>query len=267
MIFSISRNKIIFSLVLVCVIFFALAVSAHDGLHEQIIAVTKEISKNPNNVALYLKNAGLYRLHEEWEKSERDFDRAEKLKPNLAIVNLGRGKLWLDFKQFSKAKITLETFLTTEPESYEGVITIARVCAKLKQSKTAVEYFTKAISIAPKDAAEIYLERAEVQSSAGEFVQALAGLDGGIAKFGNLVTLQTVSIDLEIKSRNYDAALERLDELSATMPQKESFLLRRGEILIAAGRKCQANKIYSKRKNYMTIYRNSVKTSAPSKFK
>lgn len=227
---------------------------AHDGLHEQIIAVTKEIKKDSNNAVLYLKRAELYRLHEEWKKSEKDFDHAEKLKPNLTVVNLGRGKLWLDAKQFPKAKIALETFLAKEPDSFEGVITMARVFAKLKQTETAVKYFTQAIAISPLDSAEIYLERAATLRSANKVDEALRGLDEGIEKFGELVFLENYAIDVEITRKNYDAALARLDKLSATMPRKESFLLRRGEILFQAERNCQAQKtLLEARESYNSL--------------
>ena len=238
-------NKFILGCFLASLSFVALSVSAHDGIHEQIIAITKELKKNPNNAILYLKRAELFRLHEEWDESEKDFDRAEKIDQDLAVVNLGRGKLWLDTKQFAKAETALTVFLAIEPESYEGVLTMARVLVNLKQSKRAVDYFTQAITIAPKDAAEIYLERAEVQSSASEFVQALAGIDEGIGILGNLVTLQSAAIDIELNRNNYDAALTRLDKLSNDMPQKESFFLRRGEILLTAGRKCEAKQSFS----------------------
>ena len=227
---------------------------AHDGLHEQIIAVTKEIKKDSNNAVLYLKRAELYRLHEEWKKSEKDFDHAEKLKPNLTVVNLGRGKLWLDAKQFPKAKLALETFLAKEPDSFEGVITMARVFVKLEQTETAVKYFTQAIAIAPQDSAEIYLERAETLVSANKIDEALRGLDEGIEKFGELVFLENYAIDVEITRKNYDAALVRLDKLTATMERKESFLLRRGEILLVANRNCEArNSLLEAQKIYENL--------------
>ncbi len=240
MIFSPKKSGIILGIWLGIVFVFAANVSAHDGLHEQIIAVTEDIKKDPNNAALYLKRAELYRLHEEWKRSEKDFDRAEKLDADLAVVNLGRGKLWLDAKQFSKAKLALDKFLAKPPDSFEGVITMARVYVKLKQTAAAIEYFTKAIAIAPADSAEIYLERAETLAAANKIDAALRGLDEGIEKFGGLVTLQTAAIDLEVTRKNYDAALIRLDKLSAAMPRKESFLLRRGEILFQAERICEA---------------------------
>ena len=47
-------------------------------------------------------------------------------------------------------------------------------------------------------------------------------------------------IDLEVKRGHYGTALDRLDKLAESMPRKETFLLRRGEILLHAGKPCEA---------------------------
>jgi tetratricopeptide (TPR) repeat protein len=241
-----TNKKIILKASLLWSIIFVLLtstnLSAHEGLHEQIIAITKEIKKDPQNPALYLKRGELYRLHREWKNAERDFNQVEKMNPRLAIVDLGRGKLWLDAQRLFRAKQVLERFLAKEPNSFEGVLTVARVLARLKQTQKANGYFIQAIALSPQDSAEIYLERAQMLAAAGKIELALLGLDEGIEKLGGLVTLQSAAIDLEIKRKNYDAALARIEKLSAAMPRKESFLLRRGEILRFAGRKCEARK-------------------------
>ena len=196
--------------ILIAACCFALAVSAHDGLHEQILAVTEQIKKEPRNAALYLKRAELYRLHEEWKNSENDFNRAERIDAKLTSVNLGRGKLWLDSKQFGKAKVALEKYLAAEPNSFEGIITMARVCAKLRLTDAAVRHFSEAIRLAPADSAEIYLERAATLAAANRLTEALRGLDEG------------------------------LEKLTAAAERKETFLLKRGEILLRAKRPCEA---------------------------
>lgn len=226
----------------------AVAAAAHDGLHEQILAITEQIEKDPANAALYLKRAELYRLHAEWKNSEADFNRAERFDRRLTAVNLGRGKLWFDAKRFAKAKLALEKYLSSEPQSYEGVLTMARVFAKLRQTTAALKYFSSAIGLAPQDAAEIYLERAEAAIAAGRLTEALNGLDEGLRKFPKLVTLQTAAIDLEVKRRNYDAALERLEKLTAAAERKETFLVKRGEILLRAKRPCEARTSLSEAK-------------------
>lgn len=95
--------------------------------------MTKAIRKAPNNPALYLKRAELYRLHKEWQNSARDFGKARSIDPKLTIVDLGQlGKLLLDSGQFAKAKVALEIFLAKEPRSFEGNLTLARIYRQMK---------------------------------------------------------------------------------------------------------------------------------------
>src|SRR5206468_8109047 len=69
---------------------------------------------------------------------------------------------------------------------------------------------------------------------------ALRSLEEGIKKIGPIVTLQLFAIDLEVKQKRYDAALTRLEQISAQFPRKETWLARRGEILQQAGRDKEA---------------------------
>lgn len=228
------------SLIAAIVLLLSIPVVAHDGLHEQIVGVTKKIRKNPKDPALYLRRAELYRLHAEWKNSEADFLRAERLDPDLTIIELGRGKLWLDAKQFSRSRKALDRYLSKQPDGFEGVVTMARVLAHMRETDASARYFTKAIELAPTDSSEIYYDRAEMLAAAGKIDEALEGLDEGINKLGGVVALHTAAIDLEIKRRRYDLAVQRVDRLAETMPRKEPFLLRRGEILLQAGKPCEA---------------------------
>lgn len=218
----------------------SLPLLAHDGLHEQIVAVTKKIRKNPKDPALYLKRAELFRLHAEWRNAAADFLRAERLDPGEPGIDLGRGKLWLDSRQYLKARTALDKYLSKQPDGFEGVITMARVLAKLKDPERSNRYFTQALILAPQDSTEIYFERSEMLAAAGKVDEALKGLDEGIAKLGPIVTLQMAAVDLEVRSGRHELALERLDKLAESMPRKESLLLRRGEILLQAGKPCEA---------------------------
>ena len=213
---------------------------AHDGLHEQIVAVTKRIRRNPRDPLLYLKRAELYRLHAEWKRSEADFLTVERLDPSLVAVDLGRGKLWLDTKQFSKARGALDRYLLKQPDSFDGLLTMARVLAKLRNLDRSASYFSQAIDRSPADSAEIYFERAQMLAGGGKIDVAIDSLDQGIARLGRIIALQSAAVDLEVKRGRYDLALKRLDEITESMPRKESFLLRRGEILILAGKPCEA---------------------------
>jgi len=263
MIFSGKKIGTIFGLWLGIVFFFAANISAHDGLHEQILALTKKIKEDPTNAKLYLKRGELFRLHEEWRNAEKDFDQAEKLNPNLETVNFARGKLWLDAKRFVSAKNALGKFLAKQPRSFEGVLTMARVLASLKQTEKAVMHFAQAIALSPQDSAEIYLEQSQTLAAAGKIDAALRVLDEGIREFRQLIVLENYAINLEVKRRHYDAALTRLDKLAVTMPRKESFLLMRGEILLKAGKKCEARRAFTESLNAieaLSDFRKNVRT-------
>lgn len=221
----------------ICVLVLPSDANAHEGLHEQIVAITAKIRLDPKNASLYLKRGELYRLHRDWSRAAADYDRANHLEPQLHIVDLARGKMLFESRRLRQAKFVLDRFLREEPNHFDGLLTRARVLARLGARAEATAEFTKAIQLAPIPEPELYLERARV-SAANErhFREALSGLDEGIKRLGPLVTLELAAIDLELGRKDYDAALTRLDLITAQAPRKELWLVRRGEILIDAGR-------------------------------
>ena len=87
-------------LVVIC-IGLSLPVRAHEGLHEQIAAITAKIKRDPKNASLYLQRGELHRLHHDWARAAADYDRAEHLQPGLQTVDLARGKMLFDSENLS----------------------------------------------------------------------------------------------------------------------------------------------------------------------
>ena len=219
---------------------------AHEGLHEQIVVITARIRRDPKNAALYLQRGELYRLHRDWARAAADYDRASRLQPSLTIVDLGRGKMLFESRRFQQAKFVLDRFLRRQPRHVEGLTTRGRVLARMGARFEAANDFTEAIALAPNPEPELYLERAQILAGDERYIQeALRGLDEGIKQLGPLVTLELAAIDLELRQGNYDAALTRLDAITNQSERKEAWLVRRGEILKAAGRKEDARKAFS----------------------
>ncbi len=75
--------------------------------------------------------------------------------------------------------------------------------------------------------------------------EAVRGLDEGIQKLGPAITLQLYAIDLELKKNQFDAALIRLEQITAKASRKETWLARRGDIQEKAGRVDQALVAYA----------------------
>lgn len=224
--------------------------SAHDGLHEQIAEVTARIKRAPLDATLYLKRGELYRLHQDWRRAAADYDRAARLQPELAVVDLARGKMLFEAGRFKIAKVALDRFLSKQSSHVEALTTRARVFVKLRHRVEAAQDFTQAITLSSAPQPELYIERAQAiaggpRSHPGDIIKALRGLDEGLSKLGPLVTLQLCAIELELRKKNYDAALARLDSIAAQSPRKETWLARRGEILLLAGRKIEAREAFA----------------------
>ena len=226
-----------------------LPVSAHGPLHEQIAALTAQIQQEPQNPELYLKRGELHSHDGKWEAALADYERAAKLDPRLAVVDLARGKTLLVAGRYAEARAAVDRFLANHPNHAEARAARARVSVKLGQNRAAVEDYTWAIDESVRRGRaipEYYLERARACAAEGDAYvnEALRGLDEGMEKLGPLATLQLEAIALERTGKRYDAALARLETIAAQSPRKELWLARRGEILEQAGRVTQARLAY-----------------------
>ncbi len=218
---------------------------AHGDTHEQIDAVSKEIAAQPNRLELWLKRAELHRVHGEFGLALADCQTAEKLEPNGATVQYFRGKTLFDAGLYPEAVAALDRFLAVERESSKAFLIRARVFAKLRNFERAAADFSDGIRFAAAPEPDYFTERAQAWDAAGKTEAALSGLDEGIARFGPVVSLQTPAIDLELKLGRYEAALKRVDSLSAQSSRKESWLLQRAKILERAGRSEEARVAYA----------------------
>lgn len=241
------RRKSIWVLgIAICLALSSLFAHAHEGLPEQIVAVTKKIKRDPKNASLYLQRGELYRLHRNWTRAAADYDRAQRLRPDLTVVDLARGKLYFESGKFQRARSALDVFLSRQPDHYEALITRARVLAELGVRVEAAKDFTQALVKSSVPEPELYLERAQAIAGDEKFIdEALSGLDEGIKRLGPLVTLQLAAIELELRRHRYDAALARLDLVTGQSERKETWLVRRGEILHLAGREQEAHAAFN----------------------
>ena len=215
---------------------------SHGSIHEQIAEVTLEIRKDSSDALLYLKRGELLRYDRDWQAALSDLDRAASLDPALDLVALARGKVLYEGGWYDRSKSVLDQFLVRNSNHLDALITRARVLRHLGQNLAAAVDYTQALASMTDPRPEHYIERAQALIPEGVeyWPTVIAGLDEGIAVLGNIVTLQLMAIDLEVKLKSYDQALHRLTALADQSPRKEKWLYRRGEILSAAGRLLEA---------------------------
>jgi tetratricopeptide (TPR) repeat protein len=93
---------------------------------------------------------------------------------------------------------------------------------------------------------ELYLALAKAWEAAGEPEKALIALEDGERRLGSLIVLQLAAIDLQRRLHRWDSAVARVDRVAAQLERKETWLVRRAEILAEAGRYEEAHCTYQK---------------------
>jgi tetratricopeptide (TPR) repeat protein len=131
-----------------------------------------------------------------------------------------------------------------KPNHVDALVTRARVLVRQNHWVEAAADYSRAIAQLAKPKPEYYIERAEALVAGGRKDEALGGIDEGVKRLGPIVTLQLFAINLELSSKSYDAALSRLEQISVQSPRKESWLARRGDILLVAGREDEARNAF-----------------------
>jgi len=219
---------------------------SHGDFHTLITSANQEIEKDPTNAELYLRRGELYRLHQQHDPAKADIDTAETFAPGLPAIDLSRARLLLDTSWPLSARAHLDRFLGVISNHTEAFTLRSRAWTRLGQPLFAAVDLNRAIAVTPEGAPDLYIERAHALAAAGSdhLETALQGLDEGMKRMGPLVTLQLTAIDLELRRKNHDAALDRVDAVMQRLPRKESWLARKGEILLQAGRPEEAKKSY-----------------------
>jgi tetratricopeptide (TPR) repeat protein len=218
---------------------------AHEGVPEQIQAVTRQIQKDPKNGSLYLKRGELHRVMNAWAAAAGDYDRAAALDASLRDeVTLCRGRSLLDQCKPKEARPYFDRYLTKHPDAGDALVLRARALLKLGEGAKAADDYAKAVEKVAVVKPEHYLGWAESLAGSGRTTEAVAVLDQGIARLGPAVTMELSAVDLELRLSRVDAALARLEAIASRSPRKETWLARRATILEKASRTSEARAAY-----------------------
>ncbi|MBA4150000.1 MAG: hypothetical protein H0X66_17960 [Verrucomicrobia bacterium] len=218
---------------------------AHGETLIQIAATTRQIESATNNAAhLYLQRGELYREHQDWVAAEADYARAANLNPKLVAVDICRAGMLADSGELEAAEALFDKVIARSKDEGEAFIGRARVLMKVNQPQAAVPDFQRGLELLQHPQPEYFLELAQALVGDRKVDAALLSLDAGMRKFGPIFPLQGYALDLELERQNTEAALVRLDSIIELMTRKESWLARRGDILLAAGRSEEAQKSY-----------------------
>ncbi len=217
----------------------ALNLCAHGDVHDRIVLLTQQISQSPTNASLYFNRAELYRIDGDFTNALTDLRRTAALDASLRRVDFCLGLVHFEANQPQAALPPLNRYLARPQKDQEAYTVRARVLAKLGQHQAATDDYATAIGFGSANP-ELFIERAAAFRSMGKPEEALRTLDMGIKRLGPLVTFELPAIEVEVSMKRFDDALARIDAVSARLQRKETWLMRRGEVLRQAGREPEA---------------------------
>jgi tetratricopeptide (TPR) repeat protein len=219
-------------------------VQAHLPVDEQIHDITHQIQRQPEQVELYVKRGELHRVRREWNAALADYERSRELAPDLVLVDRLMGRLFVESGRPAEAMVSLDRYLARRPEDVVALAFRGRARSALGDPQGAVRDLQQAVSASPRPSSHLYLERARAQRAAGSPVEALQGLEDGLARLNRPVTLELEALDLERELGRSDAALARLDRLARSTQRPEPWLVRKAELLEQSGEIAAARHVY-----------------------
>jgi predicted Zn-dependent protease len=202
------------------------------------------LEKTPDDAALHFRLAKAHQEHGECALALRALERVDELAPGKFPTAFVRGLALIDGRLWEVARGVLDGVLKAEPEHAGALAARARVLIELKETQQAIEDHRKAAVLTKDASGEFFTSWAETLRKHGQLAEAVRTVREGISRAANDPALLSLAVDLETESGEFDAALPRLDVLQKLWPRPEPWMVRRAELLSAAGRPEQARKAW-----------------------
>lgn len=220
----------------------ALSLQGHPEIEAALGRLNTRIAAAPTDAELYLERGELYAQHHEWVSAEANFLRAAELAPTLPRLERALGSLSFATGDFRAAREHFDRALAADRRDAESLIFRARVRSRANDRAGALADLDAALALIANPRPELFLERASLCATT---VDAICSLDAAIGRIGPIHTLQLRALELEESAGLTNAALARLSTITAGSERTETWLKRRGDLLLRTGRSAEARQAYA----------------------
>jgi len=213
-------------------------VLAHPGPHEEIERLDALIAAEPQRGDLYIERAFQFRLAGQHEVALADLDSAERLAPQDPAIWIHRGLTLAEMQRDVEAHAALSRYLEASAGNTIALAERGRLRERLGRSAEALADYTAALAIQPE--VTLYLLRGALHEKLGDLDAAAAGYREGLVQLGDAITIRQALIGVEIKRKDYAAAIALVNAALESAPNRTPWLMRRAEILELAGHAAEA---------------------------
>jgi tetratricopeptide (TPR) repeat protein len=192
-----------------------------------------------------MARARVLQMKGEWDGALEELEAAAARGADPDVVGEQRALVYLDAKFPRMAKVEIDRVLARRPDAYGLFFARGQAWLAIGDADAAARDFGEAIAKGPRPTPEQVIARRDALVSVGKKAEAIQALDEGMVRVGQVVSLVLPAIDLEVELGRYDAALARLDRLSAGVRPNPLWQAQRADILERAGRKAEARAEYA----------------------
>jgi tetratricopeptide (TPR) repeat protein len=208
----------------------------HGGYHERLAYLNGEVKKNPSDPRLHFELGDLYGQHGDLQLALDHLDRVDALAPGKFLTDLQRGQALLVAGQPAKAKRALDGQIASHPGCASAHLLRARASQRIGEGAASLADYREAWRSTPSPEPDLVQEVADALVAQGCQEEASQVLAKGIEKLGNPPSLVLRAMELEIATKNFDAALSRVEAMRQSAPRPEPWMARRASVLAQAGR-------------------------------
>jgi len=208
-----------------CNCIFIIPIFPHGDLDKRIIEITKEIKVAPDSAYLYLKRGKLFLQHEDFNKSIKDLKKSKSLGYQTIEQKLLFAKAYKNLGEYEMSIAFCKDILSKNPKNVRAIKLKAQIYFSQSNFYKSALAFENVIRYSNQSLPENYVEASQAWESLNTeegFKRATSIIYKGINKLGPLMSLYSKLIDLAIKQKHYDSAIETQLQIIKLSPRKET---------------------------------------------
>lgn len=219
---------------------FPKSASAHGAYHDLLEQINYELADRPDDPAGLFRRAGIHLGHHEWMLALLDLKKVETLAPRKFPVRWLKGQALHQGGKLEPARAEFDAFILANPRHAGALASRGRVLRELGQNTGALSDFRTALKIEPDADPELLVEIADTMVACGAAGEAALLLDSSLIRLGDHTPVLLKALEIDLLTKRWDSAIQRVDALSKSAPRPEPWLAKRAKILTQAGREAES---------------------------
>jgi len=223
----------------------------HGAYHDVVASLEKRINGGTKEPGVRFELACAHQEHGEWALALVELERVERLAPGVHETGLIQGMALATGRHWAAALAVLDDFLEVQPRQVLALRARGRVLREMGRSEAAAKDLKEALEREVKPTGEQVVEFSDLLRASGRRLEALTVLEQGRLRVGDEPSLLEALLAVGVELEQWEQALAAVDGLQQVAPRPEPWMMRRAEVLEAAGQQAEARVAWQKLRDHL----------------